>query len=204
MSVSVPHFKMRKAVTKWHGITFDKRIENCVRILPQDNDTAPFFIARITKRGVLKHRVEYKRKIGSSSPAIALFQKQYGVSADRFRHLSILQGKDMSYISTPEVFAFRELRAFRKGIEIGKIYNEALKPDNDFAQLFGWHARENMIPLKEYQLKKYLKGDVLKLGVIPDVKQEYVIVIYNNLPVGSGRYNGKVLRSAVKRERRVH
>jgi NOL1/NOP2/fmu family ribosome biogenesis protein len=203
LPVSLPHFAMRKAVTKWRGVTFDTRIKNCARILPQDNDTAPFFIARITKRGILKHRIEYKRKIESHDPALSLFLQQYGVPADLFHGHSVLQGKEMSHIATPEVYAFRELRAARKGLEIGKIYGKALKPDNDFAQLFGGHARKNTIPLKEYQLKKYLRGEVVKLGVLTGIKQEYVIVTYKDLPVGVGRYNGTVLRSAVRRERRL-
>jgi len=203
MPVSIRHFKVQDAITKWNGVSFDERVRNCVRILPQDNDTAPFFIAKITKRGVIKHRVEYKGKIETKNPAIMLFAEQYGVSIDKFKEHSFLQDKDMSFITTPEVYSFRELRAWRKGLEIGKIYNRNLKPDNDFTQLFGRTANRNVLDLKEFQLKKYLRGDILKLGYNTNIKQEFVIMAYKNLPVGIGRYNGKELRSAVKRDRRT-
>jgi NOL1/NOP2/fmu family ribosome biogenesis protein len=203
MPVSIPGFRTQPAVTKWRSSTFDERVRNCVRVLPQDNDTAPFFIARITKRGVMKHRVEYKGKIESRSPEIRLFTEQYGVSPARFRAYSIVQGRDTSYITTPEAYAFWELRSFRKGLETGRIYNKILKPDNDFVQLFGRDARKNVVDLKEYQVQKYLKGDPVKAGSIPHIDHEFVILKYKGLPFGTGRYKGNTIRSAVKRDRRV-
>lgn len=201
--VSIPHFRTQAAITKWQGISFDQRVKNCVRILPQDNDTAPFFIAKITKRGVLKHRVAYKGKIESKNPAIMQFVQQYGIPFDRFRAFSVLQSQDTSFITTPDAYSFWELRAFRKGLEIGKLYKRKLKPDNDFTQLFGQKARTNVLDVKEYQLKKYLHGEILKIGLRTDIKEEFVLLTYKNLPVGIGRYNGKELRSAVKRDRRI-
>ncbi|MBN2458416.1 RsmB/NOP family class I SAM-dependent RNA methyltransferase [Candidatus Woesearchaeota archaeon] len=37
------------AVTSFNGITFNKEVNKCLRIWPQDNDTEGFFVAKITK-----------------------------------------------------------------------------------------------------------------------------------------------------------
>lgn len=37
------------AVTEWQGKEYDKQVANCLRILPQDNDTEGFFVAKLRK-----------------------------------------------------------------------------------------------------------------------------------------------------------
>ena len=41
--------KTRAGVVKWEGEDYDKQVENCVRLYPQDNDTDGFFLAKIIK-----------------------------------------------------------------------------------------------------------------------------------------------------------
>jgi 16S rRNA C967 or C1407 C5-methylase (RsmB/RsmF family) len=43
--------KIRSGLSEWNGKKFDKQIENCARIYPQDNNTEGFFIAKIKKLG---------------------------------------------------------------------------------------------------------------------------------------------------------
>jgi NOL1/NOP2/fmu family ribosome biogenesis protein len=57
--------------------------------------------------------------------------------------------------------------------------------------------------MKEWQVKKFLKGEVMKTGRVPGIEKGFVIVRYGNLPLGIARYNGSEMKSAVKRERRV-
>jgi NOL1/NOP2/sun family putative RNA methylase len=42
-------FKMRPGLASWHGEAFPEAVRACNRILPQDNDTEPFFVALIRK-----------------------------------------------------------------------------------------------------------------------------------------------------------
>jgi len=51
LPVALPGLKMRPAVAAWDGEEFAPAVANCRRILPQDNDTEAFFVARIGKRG---------------------------------------------------------------------------------------------------------------------------------------------------------
>ena len=115
---------------------------------------------------------------------------------------SIFQSKGTSFIATPEVYSFREVNATRKGLEFGKIYNQEVKPDNDFVQIFAKKARRNTYELKEWQLRKFLRGETVKVNSKPGVNEGFVIVTYKNLPIAIGKYNGKEIKSEIKRERR--
>jgi NOL1/NOP2/sun family putative RNA methylase len=203
MPISIPHFKIRPGITEWNGESFDKRLEYCARILPQDNDTAPFFIAKITKRGMQKQRVDYMGKIEFEGSAVELFDRRFGTEPKQFKGYSIFQNRGLSFISTPQVYSFWEVKAVRRGLEFGKIYGQDVKPDNDFIQIFGKKPSRNFCDIKQWQLKKFLKGETLKIQSQPGLSEGFVIVTYKKLPVAIGRYHGNELKSAVRRERRI-
>ncbi len=203
MPISIPHFKIRPGITKWNGESFGKRLESCARILPQDNDTAPFFIAKITKRGVQKQRVGYMGKIEFEGSAVELFDRRFGIEPKQFKGYSIFQSKGLSFISTPQVYSFWEVKAVRRGLEFGKIYGQDIKPDNDFVQIFGKKPLRNFCDIKQWQLKKFLKGETLKIQPQSGLSEGFIIVTYKKLPVAIGRYHGNEIKSAVRRERRI-
>jgi len=203
MPIALDHFKMRPGITTWQGATFDRRVENCARILPQDNDTAPFFIAKVTKRGVCRPRVDYLGRIDVDANLLSGYADRFGISPERFQSHAIFRYRDENFISTPEAFSFTEVNALRKGLEFGRLYDHALKPDNDLVQIFGSQAIRNTVDLKAWQFRQFLKGAIVKIGATPRVEKGFVIVCYTGLPMGVGRYNGTELKSAIKRERRI-
>lgn len=203
MPITIPNFKIRPGITKWQGETFDKRLKSCARILPQDNDTAPFFIARIIKRGVFKRRIDYMGKIEFEGSAVEHFYRRFGVDPKRFKGYSIFQNKGMSFISTPQVYSFWEVKTIRKGLEFGKIYGQEIKPDNDLIQVFGKKANRNYYEIKEHQLNKFLKGETIMIDSRSGISNGFVIVTYKKMPIAIGKYNGKEIKSEVKRERRI-
>ncbi len=203
MPITIPHFKIRPGITQWQGESFDKRLRRCARILPHDNDTAPFFIAKITKRGLFRQRVDYMGKIEFEGSAVEHFDRRFGIDTKRFKGYSIFQRREISFISTPQVYSFWEVKTVRKGLELGKIYGQDIKPDNDFVQLFGRKPMKNYYEMKEWQLKKFLKGETLRIHSQPGIEVGFIILTYKKLPVAIGRYNGKEVKSAVKRERRI-
>ncbi len=203
MPIHIPHFKIRRGVTQWNGEHFDKKLEQCARVLPQDNDTAPFFLARITKRGLYKQRIDYMGKIEFEGASVEKFCQRFGIEAERFKGYSVFQQRAESFVATPQVYSFREVKALRKGLEVGKIYNQDIKPDNDFVQLFGRKAQRNCYELQEWHLKKFLNGQTLRISVPRTIDPGFVIITFRHLPVAVGRYNGREVKSAVKRERRV-
>jgi len=196
-------FKMRPGLQKWEGKSFDPRVEHCARVLPQDNDTAPFFIARLTKRGVMKPRIDYLGKVEFEQALINGLERKFGIPQKHFKRFAVFKEFSENYVSTRDVFSFRELKTRRRGLELARVYGEDIKPDNDLIQIFGMHATKNIIDLEAAQLRKFLRGEIVSIGSVSGIDNGFVIVRFNGLPVGTGKYNGSELRSTVKRERRI-
>ncbi|MEO0129765.1 MAG: RsmB/NOP family class I SAM-dependent RNA methyltransferase [candidate division WOR-3 bacterium] len=200
LPINIGEFKFRPGVTQWQKEIFDSRVKGCGRILPQDNDTAPFFIAKITKLGLPQLRPGYHGKIEFQNRVIELFSKQYDIASSRFCGYAVFQRQDKYFISTPEAYAFIEISGIRKGLEIGRIYNTNLKPDNDFVQIFGPGAKKNAVEVKEWELKKILRGESIKR---PNNFDEFVIITYKNIPLSVGHANKDEIKSTVKPSRRI-
>ena len=203
LPVQLKGFRTRPGVARWQGVSYDRRVEQCARILPQDNDTAPFFVARLTKRGVVKPRLDYLGKIGHDQSLLESFTRKFGVGSKDFATHAIFKAGEENCISTPEVFSFREVKSLRKGLEFGKVYDHEIKPDNDFVQIFGSYATKNIVDLEKWQAVKFLRGEILKVSGLTGIEKGFVIIFYKNLPIGTGKYNGSEIRSAVKRDRRT-
>jgi len=203
MTITIPHFKIRPGITKWQGESFDKRVKYCARILPQDNNTAPFFVARITKRGVYRDRIDYMGKIAFEGSSVEHFVRRFGIDSQQFKGYSVFHDKGLTFISTPQVYSFWETKTLRKGLEFGKVYGNELKPDNDFVQIFAKQVNKNFYEMKEWEVKKFLKGESIGVRPYSDMNEGFVIVTYKKIPIAVGRYNGKEIKSAVKRERRI-
>lgn len=45
--IKLHSFKTRQGIMSWGKKKFDKQVENCIRIYPQDNNTEGFFVARL-------------------------------------------------------------------------------------------------------------------------------------------------------------
>ncbi|UCD20258.1 MAG: hypothetical protein JSU64_03725, partial [candidate division WOR-3 bacterium] len=203
LPVRVAGLKMRPGITQWQDVTFDPRVGQCARILPQDNDTAPFFIAKITKGkscGPQRSRVS---GVGSHAALIDMFESKYGVCAAQFRPYAVFKiGLDY-FIATPQAYAFEGARVIRRGLEFGKVYGGELKPDNDMVQIFGVNATKNVVDMEGDHAVRFLRGEVLMTGNLIDVEKGFLIARLKGLPLGVGRYNGNVIKSTIRRDRRA-
>ena len=200
MPVQIPQFTTRPGITKWLNETFDERVKQCARVMPQDNDTEPFFIAQITKSGVHKERIGYPGRIEYKEQVIDLLKRQYGLLPEKFQDYAVFQNRDSYFISTPTAFSFTKMKVLRKGLEIGKIYDHELKPDNDFVQVFAPDATRDCYAAKDWELKRFLKGDKI---TVTGIEPGFVIITHQKLPVGVGRCNGREIKSEILRERRT-
>lgn len=201
LPINIPYFKLREGIVKWQNENYDTRMKHCARILPQDNDTAPFFVVKITKRGLPQFRPGYHGKIEFQNRVIDLCLQQFGIQKNGFEDYAVYRKNDTFYISTPEAYTFFEITGIRKGIEIGRIYGNNLKPDNDFIQIFGKDAKKNILEINEWQLKKFLKGENIKKYA--NGSGEFVIVKFNNLPIGIGHFSNNEIKSTIKPARRI-
>ncbi len=48
--INLSHLKTREGITTWQGRTFNPELKKTIRILPQDNNTEGFFVAKIKKQ----------------------------------------------------------------------------------------------------------------------------------------------------------
>lgn len=200
LPITIPHFKFRPGVTKWENESFDTRVKLCARILPQDNDTAPFFIAKITKKGIPKDRPGFYGKIEFNNRIIENMVQQFAIPREEFLNYALFQRNKTYFISTAEAYTFLELPNIRKGLEAGWIYDDEFKPDNDFIQLFGKDAKKNFHEIREWELKKFLSGESIR---IQNGQKGFIIIQFKDLPVGIGRANNGEIKPSVKPERRI-
>ncbi|MCX7994689.1 MAG: NOL1/NOP2/sun family putative RNA methylase [candidate division WOR-3 bacterium] len=200
LPINLNGFKFRPGVTNWEKENYDPRVKNCARILPQDNDTAPFFLTKITKLGLPQMRPGYHGRIEYQNKIIDMLNRQYELPDNRFSDFAVFQRGDKYFISTPEAYAFIEIPAIRKGLEVGRVYGSNLKPDNDFVQIFALGAKKNTVELKDWELKRILRGESIKkqndLG-------EFIIFTFKGFPVSVGHVNNDEIKSTVKRARRI-
>ena len=199
LPVGIPGFRIRNGVVEWGKRSFDARVRECGRILPQDNDTAPFFLARIAKRGLPAERAGFRGRIEFNNEAVQLLDRRFGIGLERLKGQAVFPEGDTVYVATPEAFAFREINSLRRGLELGKVYGAEIKPDNDFVQIFGRRPPRNYFDAGDIELKRFLRGEKIENPAEPG----FVIVTYKNLAVGVARANGRELKSAIERERRI-
>lgn len=194
-----PGFKIRNGVTQWANRSFDPRVRECGRILPQDNDTAPFFLARILKAGSPPERAGFPGRIEFNREAVHLLDRRFGIEPERLKGCAVFPEGDTIFVATPEAYAFAGIKTLRKGLELGKVYGAELKPDNDFAQIFGRQPARNFYEATESELKKFLRGE----KIVSPAEPGFVLVTHKNLTVGVARANGRELKSGIERERRI-
>ncbi len=197
---SIPNFKIREGITKWENESFDPRVKHCVRILPQDNDTAPFFIARITKMGMRRSRAPFYGRIEFQNKIIDKLSQRFDFPPDSLRDYAVFQKYDTYYIATHQSYSFFEINSIRKGLEIGWIYDNEIKPDNDFVQLFARSVTKNSLEVKDWEMKRFLHGENISC---PKGVQGFVIVRFKGIPIGVGRANGYEIKPSIKSERRI-
>jgi NOL1/NOP2/sun family putative RNA methylase len=201
--IGLSGLKIRPGITRWQGAVLDPRAEQCGRILPQDNDTAPFFVAKITKKDSGTQHADRSGKAGSDPALIESFVRRFGVDAAQFAPYVVFKDGNENVVATPEVFYFNNVRTIRRGLEFGKVYGLELKPDNDMVQLFGKNTTKNAVDMDEQRVEKFLRGEILEAGDLRDVEKGFVVARFKGLPIGIGRYNGKEIKSSIKRERRI-
>ena len=71
------------------------------------------------------------------------------------------------------------------------------------SQIFGAKTDKNSYDVKEWQLRKFLKGETIKVDSRSNISEGFVIVTHKNLPIAIGKYRGREIKSEVKRERRI-
>lgn len=199
--IQVRAFTFRPGITRWQDQDYDARVAACARILPQDNDTAPFFVARITRKGTPPEPRHGHFKMRGARAFFEELERSYGISPDRLAEHAVTQDKNAFSVSTVPAAGFRSLRAIRLGLEAGRIHEDGLRLDPDFVQLFGGAAQGRRVDLTDDEFRQYLRGGTFRrAGLSPG----YLILTWKGIPVGSGRCRGDLVKSSLARDRRLN
>jgi Uncharacterized conserved protein, COG3270 len=70
-------------------------------------------------------------------------------------------------------------------------------------QIFGKFATKNIIYIDEEQLKDYIMGKDVEVGEIEGVERGQVIVKFKEDVIGSGLYDGRVIKNQIPKARRI-
>ncbi len=131
-----------------------------------------------------------------------LIDKQYGKVPELFDKLAFVKGKDKVYAVTRDLdkIELKKIRINSIGLYIAEVKNEQLRLSIEGAQLIGPSAVKNVCELDEEQMKKWFKGEDLK------VEKEYegfTILKYGKDYIGSGKYKEGFILNFVPKARRL-
>jgi hypothetical protein len=119
---------------------------------------------------------------------LGFFADRFGIDASVFARYELRKRGSSVWImgSDPRLPALAELKVRSVGLMLLRRVGRYLKPTSAALQLFGIHARSNVIALSANELE-----ELVEQGVIPGdfpVAPGYVVITLEDLPVGCGLY----------------
>ena len=135
-------------------------------------------------------------------PFFQMIKEQYGTMPELFNNLGFVKGKERIYCITKDVdgVELKNIRINSIGLYIAEIKKEQFRLSIEGSQLVGPVATKNVCELTHEQLRKWLKGQDIK------VEGEYTgfaILKYGNDYVGSGKYKEGYILNFVPKARRL-
>ncbi len=127
--------------------------------------------------------------------------ERFGLPADAFERLAVLEEQETVFVGTPEVMSFDSVRPMRRGIRLARIYPYSAKPTTFGMQVLGGRASRNLIDVSDEQAKLLINGG--NLNVESDADNGFVLLRWRGMVVGVGFYKRPVLKSQIPRFRSV-
>ncbi|MEO0073705.1 MAG: hypothetical protein ABIK43_03465, partial [candidate division WOR-3 bacterium] len=199
LPVELAGLAMRPAVQEWEGKTFPAEIVLCRRILPQDNDTEAFFVARVQKAG--RGCRETKGRRGEYGRQVAMILDRFAIPDSVVAGLAFESTPAAVFVGTPEAMSFDALVPLRRGIRFCRIFPHSIKPASHAMQLLGRWATRNCIRVTTEQAVILANGG--ETCIEADADDGFVLVVWEGFVLGTGIYRRPVLRSQMPRFRPV-
>jgi len=127
--------------------------------------------------------------------------ERFGIPADGFDGLAVLEDQETVFVGTPEVMSFDSVRPMRRGIRLARVYPYSVKPTTFGMQVLGGQATRNVVELADEQAKLLINGGSIETEVEAD--NGFVLLRWKGLVVGVGFYKRPVLRSQIPKFRPV-
>ena len=194
LPIELPQLITRPGLTNFNGKRFDKRLENCKRIYPFENQTEGFFLAKIQKLEGMDPPQKRPTKpyitnfiSHSTSPVkkyLDYFSYHFDISREIFSNFRYQIYKEIGAV-TPELanFIFKT-KPLRMGINIARPMKQIGKLTTEGVHLLASQIRKNHLHLDDLKImEKFVNRESMD---IPTDFQHQVIIYYNKLAIGYG------------------
>ena len=192
---------------------FNSDIEKTKRIIPWQINSEGFFIAKLIKKSPTNSNVEGakfknegRKYIEAENKLIKEFimetAEYYGIDFNLFKKFKyIIKGTDIYFVNG-DVSLSKIDNFVRIGIKFGIIdKNKKLKLHSNAAQLFGLHAKKNIIELRNYaEVKTYFNGGIINYD---ECFRGQKIIKYDELILGTAVAINYGLKSQFPRSMRT-
>ncbi len=131
-------------------------------------------------------------------------ERRFGIPPEVFQAYAFYDAGDLWILSKEA--ADLPIRTFkRKGLRFARYFerDRTVKLTTAAIQLFGRHAKHNVVHLTRDQMLAYVQGLDVNLGPREGVEDGQVIVMYGTDALGSGLYRAGRLKNQLPKGRRI-
>jgi NOL1/NOP2/fmu family ribosome biogenesis protein len=130
-----------------------------------------------------------------------MWQSRFEVAKDAFEGYSFYKKAQSVWVCSDTDLP--RLRYEAIGMRMMSLKDRPWKPTTCALQIFGRHARKNVLHLSSEQAAAFMAGESLRISAVPEPEAGYVVVFYNDSVLGCGLYSRGRLISQIPRESRT-
>lgn len=133
------------------------------------------------------------------SQVASLWTERFGISEEAFQGYRFFAKAQSIWVCSD--FPLPALRYESVGMRMMSLKDWPWKPTTSALQIFGRHAKKNVVHLSEAEARAFMAGSSLCLEA--DCQLGYVVVFYRGEVLGCGLYSRGKLVSQIPKDRRV-
>ncbi len=128
-------------------------------------------------------------------------QSHFGLEPSLFSDFCFyLTSKGRIYLGPRQII--NQPKIVTLGIMIARA-DSGIKPTTNLFQVFGRHITKNILQLTKEQTIKYVKGEDMILHDTSAASDGYVLLKFNDYPLGCGLLKGKTLKNMMPKAKRL-
>ena len=208
LPAGLPGLETEPGLTEWAGESFQKNLQDTIRIWPHLNDTGGFYIALLEKTGGPSGRAtetpevshpDFQTTPGSTqqiwrdaSRMFDILEARFGIDATAFSDLQLLNKSRRDIYGVAADHRPPQMAKCISGLPLFHMHFQYPKLTTSCAAAFGSGAVRNVMDLSSGQLNAYLARRLFTLNkdqARACDSSGYVLVRYHKAVLGAGFYN---------------
>ncbi|WP_026317618.1 16S rRNA (cytosine(1407)-C(5))-methyltransferase RsmF [Algicola sagamiensis] len=182
--------------------------EGFLHIWPQVYDSEGFFVARIRKTEPVPLPESPTRKLGKlpfdfatkkQVSEFAQYLKQHYQLTLPIQMSLMIRGKEYWIVPNEIIPLFGRIKFDRIGLKVAEKFTKGFRMSHEFAMTFGTDCTQNIYNLSTEEFKVVYQGKDVPLQSTTQ-KQGEVILMYDNHPVGIGKWQKSRIKNNLPRE----